>query len=292
MKNLFFGKAFLIITICIALASCSDNDEPNLISGEQLPAGNDSISLLAEIKNSELVFVDGGSFLMGAQAENPNEPNYDSQANKDESPVHQVSVSPFYIMKNEVTQALWEYVMTNADPDSIEEEKYLYPITNVSYETIVNEFIPRLNNITGIAYRLPTEAEWEYAARGGQKDEYTHSMGQTGEYLKFAGSNNASDVASFKLSKVAQIGTKASNALGLYDMSGNICEWCYDWYSEDCSTTGAINPQGATNGTKRVVRGGSWELVNDSYCRVSYKSAVTPNHMCDHIGFRLVVSAK
>ena len=292
MKNLFLKKVLLISAISVAIVSCSKEDDTIKISGNKIPAGQTTIDMFNEISNDELTFVEGGSFLMGAQNENSSLPNYDPQATKGEASVHQVSVSPFYIMKNEVTQALWQYVMYNVSPDSIDDSEYLYPITNVSYEDIVKEFIPRLNEITGIAYRLPTEAEWEYAARGGQKDEYTSSMGQLGEYFKFAGSNNASEVASFNLKSVAQIAQNAPNALGLYDMSGNVWEWCYDWLSEEYSENSTINPQGAPNGEKRVVRGGSWDLINDSYCRVSYKSAVVPDHKCDHIGFRLVVSAE
>ena len=292
MKKLFFRKALLISSICAVVSSCANNDEPNLISGDLLPANQNSISIFDEIKNSDLVFVDGGSYLMGAQRENPKSANYDDQASNTEGAVHQVSVSSFYIMKYEVTQALWEHVMAKVSPDSIDESKFLYPISEVSYEEVVNVFIPRLNELTGIAYRLPTEAEWEYAARSGKNDEYTASMGQSGEYFKFAGSNRASDVASFNLSDMSQVGKKRANALGLYDMSGNMWEWCNDWSSENYSSNPSINPQGAKNGEKRVVRGGGWNLINEASCRISYKSAVTPDHKCDHIGFRLVVSAK
>ena len=292
MKKTFLRKALLISAISIAFVSCSNDDEAIEISGNKIPAGQETVDMFNEISNDELIFVEGGSFLMGAQAKDPNSPNYDLQATKGEASVHQVSVSPFYVMKNEVTKALWQYVMDNVSPDSIDDSEYLYPITGVSYEDIVKVFIPNLNKITGISYRLPTEAEWEYAARGGQKDEYTRSMGQLGEYFKFAGSNNASEVASFNLKNVAKIAQNTPNALGIYDMSGNVWEWCNDWLSEEYSENSVINPQGASSGEKRVVRGGGWDLINDSYCRVSYKSAVVPNHKCDHIGFRLVVSAE
>ncbi len=291
MKKIFFGKALIISFICATTVSCSDNDDLNNNVGNLLPANKDSVCIFSEINNSELIFVEKGTFFMGAQAEDPNSPNFDSQACSDESSVHQVSVSSFYIMKNEVTQALWKYVMTNISSDSIKDSEYLYPVTDVSYTDVVNKFIPRLKEITNIAYRLPTEAEWEYAARGGQHNEYTRSMGQFGEYFKFAGSNNASDVASFGLNENSQIGTKIPNELGLYDMCGNVWEWCNDWYSDNYSVNHVINPQGADNGEKRVVRGGSWNLLNDSHCRISYKSAIAPEYKCEHIGFRLVVSA-
>lgn len=290
MKNLFFVKVLLVSVISMAIVSCSDDDEPNSVSGEKIPTGQKAVDLFIDIANDELVFVKGGSFLMGAQAQDPNSPNYDIQATKSESPVHQVAISSFYLMKNEVTQALWEYVVNNVSPDSMESSMNTHPICNVSYEKIINEFIPKLNKMTGIAYRLPTEAEWEYAARGGQEDSYTSSMGVIGEYLKFAGSNNSSLVACWGLNEVAPIKTKLPNALGVYDMSGNVWEWCSDWFSTQYSSNNTTNPQGASSGDKRVLRGGDWSNIEFN-SRVSYRSAVDPDHSCEHIGFRLAVSA-
>lgn len=290
MKKVFLKKVLLISAISVAFVSCSDDDDTIDVSGNKIPAGQESVDLFNDFNNDELVFVEGGSFLMGAQAEDVNSPNYDSQACTDESSVHQVSVSSFYIMKNEISQAIWDYVMFDIALDSIEASKFSYPVCNVSYDDIVNKFIPRLNKKTGIAYRLPTEAEWEYAARGGQNNEYNGSLGQIGEYFKFAGSNNADDVACYGLAEANKIASKTPNALNLYDMSGNMWEWCSDWYGAYPSKD-VINPQGASSGEKRVVRGGGWNNLNQ-YCRVSYRSAVEPNHNCDHIGFRLVVSAE
>ena len=170
-----------------------------------------------------------------------------------------------------------------------------YPAYNISYNDIIKKFLPRLNQITGIAYRLPTEAEWEYAARGGIKDEYTYSCGEKGEYFKFAGSNTSSIVANCSGEKVLKkedilIKTKKPNALGIYDMSGNVWEWCCDWYGE-YSTNESTNPTGPANGKKRVVRGGDWSNFSH-LSRVSYRTLADPDQKCEHIGFRLVVDAK
>lgn len=305
MEKSIFWKVLLVAAMSAPLFSCSDDDEPaSTISSNNLPVGEATVDMTDSLVNDELVFVEGGTFYMGAQANDANAVNYDEQAVDDEADVHLVSVSSFYMTKNEVTQALWNYVMYYATPDSTtiapldsvdrdfvnKASLHIAPAYNVTYNEIVNVFIPRLNKITGIAYRLPTEAEWEYAARGGQNDEYTSSLGQAGEYLKFAGSNNASAVASFGLSGINAVMAKQPNALGLYDMSGNVWEWCSDWYGE-YSANDATNPQGPSSGEKRVVRGGDWSNFSQ-YSRVSYRTAAAPDYLCNHIGFRLVVSAE
>ena len=261
--------------------------------------------IFSTIEKDDMVFVEGGTFTMGAQSSNSSSSNYDSEAFSLESPIHQVTVSDFYIGKYEVTQQLWEYVMKYSGPcaDGTTMSAYAsdvwlgsnpsssygvgdyYPAYYVSWEDIVNIFIPRLNKITGKTFRLPTEAEWEYAARGGNK-----SQG-----YKYAGSNTIGDVAwytSNSSSMTHPVGTKAPNELGLYDMSGNVWEWCSDWYSSSYySSSPSTNPTGPTSGSTRVYRGGSW-YNSANYCRVSYRGNGTPSNRYNHIGLRLVCTGQ
>ena len=154
------------------------------------------------------------------------------------------------------------------------------PVEQVSYED-VQEFITKLNQKTGKTFRLPTEAEWEYAARGGNK-----SKG-----YKYSGSNNLNDVAWYdgnSNSKTHPVKTKQANELGLYDMSGNVWEWCSDWYGV-YSSSSQTNPQGPNSGSYRVLRGGGW--FNDArYCRVSNRSDSYPSGSSDGSGFRLALA--
>ena len=217
-----------------------------------------------------MVFVEGGTFTMGATSEQG------SDAGSDESPTHQVTLSSFMIGKYEVTQALWTAVM-GSNPSYFKGDDL--PVEYVSW-TDCQSFITSLNSLTGLNFRLPTEAEWEYAARGGNK-----SMG-----YKYSGSNNIDDVAwytSNSSSKTHAVGTKQPNELGLYDMSGNVWEWCSDWYGS-YSSTSQTNPTGATSGTFRVYRGGSWNY-SARYCRVSNRNYDSPGGTSGFLGLRLVL---
>jgi formylglycine-generating enzyme required for sulfatase activity len=224
----------------------------------------------------DMVAVEGGTFMMGATKEQLNE-CYDG-----EKPAHYVTHSNYYIGKYLVTQRLWKRVMVGmplADPSKIKGDSL--PIESVSWNDIVNEFIPRLNATTGKTYRLPTEAEWEYAARGGVK-----SRG-----YKYAGSNNIDDVAWCRdnsSAKTHPVGTKKANELGIYDMSGNVCEWVNDWYGGYNSET-QTNPKGPPFGSNRVLRGGSWYNFA-RYCRVSFRFSFNPDYRYGYLGFRLAVS--
>ncbi len=241
----------------------------------------------------ELVYVEGGTFTMGATSEQGSD--YDSH----ERPTHSVTLSSYYIGKYEVTQQLWEYVMSyrgkaadgsnmsaytgvwlGANPSSTYGEGSYYPAYNVSWDDIVNKFLIRLNKITGKKYRLPTEAEWEYAARGGKK-----SKG-----YKYSGSNTIGDVAWYTSNsggKTHPVGQKQPNELGIYDMSGNVWEWCYDWYSS-YSSSPQTNPTGPTSGSYRMCRGGGCTDFVDP-CRVSYRYYYHPNNRGNRIGFRLAL---
>jgi formylglycine-generating enzyme required for sulfatase activity len=219
---------------------------------------------------SDMVYVQGGTFTMGCTSEQGND-CYDP-----EKPTHQVTLSSFYINKYEVTQALWSAVM-GSNPSRFKGCDQC-PVEKVSWND-VQEFIRKLNAMTGRRYRLPTEAEWEYAARGGR-----NSRG-----YKYSGSNNPGQVAWFSDNssiKTHPVGQKQANELGLYDMSGNVWEWCSDWYG-GYSSQSQTDPKGPSSGSYRVDRGGGWSSVSRSI-RLSSRGSNRPENSDDDLGFRLV----
>ena len=220
---------------------------------------------------NNMVYVSGGTFTMGATSEQG------SDAWDNEKPTHIVTLSSFYLCKYEVTQALWRAVMGN-NPSNLKGDNL--PVEQVSWNDCLT-FISRLNNLTGKKFRLPTEAEWEYAARGGNR-----SRG-----YKYSGSNNPSDVAWYEDnsgSKTHPVGSKSSNELGLYDMSGNVYEWCSDW-DGTYSSSSQTNPTGPSNGALRARRGGS-SLFNARNCRSSCRGGDATDGRYMNIGFRLALS--
>lgn len=216
-----------------------------------------------------MIRVEGGSFSMGSD---------DSDAGSDEKPVHSVSVSSFSIGKYEVTQKLWKAVM-GSNPSYFKGDNL--PVENVSWND-VQTFIRKLNQKTGKHYRLPTEAEWEFAARGGNR-----SRG-----YKYSGSNDLGSVAWYdgnSNSKTHTVGSKSPNELGIYDMSGNVCEWCQDWYDgKYYSSSPYSNPTSPSTGSYRVYRGGSWRS-RARLCRVSDRDGSSPGNHGDSLGFRLAL---
>ena len=217
----------------------------------------------------KMVNVEGGTFTMGATDEQGND------AHDYEKPAHEVTLSSFSIGQTEVTQALWQAVM-NYNPSSHTGDLNR-PVENVSWNTC-QTFITKLNEMTGKQFRLPTEAEWEFAARGGSK-----SQG-----YKYAGSNNIDDVAWYYLNAYVvgasspnyathAVATKAPNELGLYDMSGNVWEWCQDWYGSYTSEA-QTNPKGPEYGSYKVYRSGSWQHAA-IHCRVSERQRDAPSLM-------------
>lgn len=221
-----------------------------------------------------MVNVEGGTFTMGAT------PEQGDDATNFEKPAHQVTLSSFSIGQTEVTQALWLAVM-GTNPSEFT-GNLQNPVEMVSWDDC-QEFITRLNMLTGKSFRLPTEAEWEYAARGGNK-----SQGN-----KYAGSSNIDEVCWYTDNSDATthaVATKSPNELELYDMSGNVYERCQDWYYEDYSFISGeqINPTGPDSGTLRVMRGGSY-MIDANRCRVSRRGYITPTLKRNYIGLRLAL---
>ena len=213
------------------------------------------------------VLVAGGSFDMGCTRE--------QRDCESDEPVHWVTLSSYYIGQYEVTQAQWRAVMGN-NPSEFQGCDQC-PVERVSWED-VQEFIRRLNQRTGLKYRLPTEAEWEFAARGGNNSER----------YQYAGGNNLDEVGWYSRNaenKTHPVGQKKRNELGLYDMSGNVWEWCQDWYG-DYPSSAQTNPTGPATGAYRVLRGGSWR-GDPRYCRVAARSDDFPGNRFNFLGFRL-----
>ena len=217
----------------------------------------------------KMIEVEGGTFIMGAS-------DGDTNAQNNERPTHQVTLSGFQIGETEVTQALWTAVMASNPSHFSGYYTENNPVEQVSWIDC-QEFIAKLNQITGKHFRLPTEAEWEFAARGGNK-----SMG-----YKYSGSNIINEVAWYSSNATHEVATKAPNELGLYDMSGNVMEWCQDWY--DSYSDGAqTNPCGPVSGIYRVARNSGWNSV-EVYNRVSvrwWEDMTTTSHI---LGLRLAL---
>lgn len=241
---------------------------------ERLQGDNIKFKVRAEYTPSssglepDMVFVQGGTFQMG------------SNEGDDEKPVHSVTVGSFYIGKYEVTQKQWRNIMGSDPPELYFKGCAQCPVDNVSWND-VQEFIQKLNQRTGKTYRLPTEAEWEYAARGGKQ-----SRGYT-----YSGSNEVGEVAWYTENsgyKRYPVGQKKPNELGLYDMTGNVREWCNDWYGYDYyQSTPSSNPQGPSNGYFRVGRGGGSYNDKPAYQRVARRFSLSPSFRRLDTGFRL-----
>ena len=237
----------------------------------------------ADLKRlSEMVFVEGGTFRMGSTDD-------DKEAFDDEKPAHDVQLTSFYIGKYLVTQSLWKAVMNGENPSDVKGDER--PVENVSWEDIVQEFLPKLNKLSegsrpdGMEYRLSTEAQWEYAAKGGKFGEHFP--------FKYSGSDKLNEVGWYDDNshrETKPVGLKTPNLLGLYDMSGNVYEWCEDhWHSNYKS---APNDGSAwadrEAGTLRVVRSGYWD-GSAQFCRTTYRFINTPTYRLNFFGFRLAL---
>lgn len=251
--------------------------------------------------NFNMVYVTGGTFMMGGTSEQ-GETCY-----ANELPVHQVTVNDFSIGETEVTQGLWKAVMGE---DSSQQLKWdvrhglgdSYPVYRINW-TEIQEFITKLNQQTGLTFRLPTEAEWEFAARGGNHSQhYKYSGSDSLEEVAWMWRNsgdrylNGTD-AEWEIDEVEKnharkhpVKTKKANELGLYDMSGNVMELCADWYGK-YSSEAQVDPKGPPFGTHRVVRGGNWFAL-ERYCRVTFRHFRHLDYPRSELGFRLVLVRK
>jgi formylglycine-generating enzyme required for sulfatase activity len=249
-----------------------------------------------------MVHVAGGRFEMGATMEQGND------AYEREYPTHWVTLSDYQIGETEVTQELWETVMGTSVRQQREKansswslygEGGSYPMYYISWDEC-QEFIKKLNALTGCSFRLPTEAEWEYAARGGKESKgYTYcgsnTLDDVGWYWKNSGdkflngvdSDQDWDKVETNHCQTHPVGTMYANELGLYDMSVNVWEWCSDWYS-NYSESPQTNPKGPSTGSNRVYRGGGWNH-NARFCRVSFRSQASSGYRSYYLGLRLAL---
>lgn len=275
-KNIFTILVFILVlggtTGCIQHKS----------DQKRLPA----LSFTVNGESFEMIPVEGGTFIMGGTSEQGND------CENNEKPTHEETLPFFYIGKYEVTQKLWKAVMGTDFDQSYNSGCEDCPAEYISWND-TQKFISKLNTLTNKTFRLPTDIEWEYAARGGKYSEK----------YKYSGSNDIDEVAwyieNYQKSKYGDKGTthpvgmKKPNELGLYDMSGNVWEWCDNWYPQEYSQNGkSVHPGWPFNGTsaffRRVLRGGSWGGTAKG-CRVSYIDYDVPNYRDEYGGFRLVL---
>jgi len=265
------GEYYYVVLSCtettLVLRDPEHYEETGDETYKRVQEGSDPTIYTVNGVSFQMVSIVGGTFQMGS-----------TTGDDDEKPVHEVRVGSFAIGQTEVTQELWGTVM-GTNPSNFKGNKR--PVERVSWNDC-QTFIAKLNQLTGKTFRLPTEAEWEYAARGGiQSKGYTYSGSNSIEEVAWYTSNSGSTTH--------EVATKAPNELGLYDMSGNVWEWCQDWYGSDYYSSSVVNsPTGPSSGSSRVYRGGSWRN-NATYCRVAYRGHNSPTVSYNYLGLRLAL---
>ena len=265
--------AIVVVLVSILISSPDPDDTEAPIadsSSLHLTYDNATNSIIYGNHSYKMMYIDGGSFDMGATPEQVSE-SYDY-----EKPVHKVTLSSYRIGATEVPQWLWVAIMGN-NPSHFKGDNL--PVERVSWNDC-RDFISILNSLTGKNFNLPTEAQWEYAARGGSQ-----SRG-----YKYSGGDNLDAVAMYDGNsggKTHPVATKHPNELGLYDMSGNVWEWCRDWYV-DYDKSSQTDPIGQSSDGNRVCRGGSYSISARS-CRIASRGLTSPGDHCDYLGFRLAL---
>lgn len=237
------------------------------------------LNITADLAGMEFVRIEPGTFMMGSPSDEPERGDNESQ--------HKVTISkPFYMQTTEVTQGQWEAVMGN-NPSEFKDCGEDCPVENVSWYD-AQKFIKKLNRMTGNFYRLPTEAEWEYACRAGTTTPFytgnclsTNQANYYGDYPM-----PGCDKGKYR-NKTVPVASFSPNPWGLYDMHGNVYEWCQDWYDSDYPGGHVTDPEGPSSGDYRVLRGGSWG-DDAGYCRSANRGNYSPGGRNDDIGFRLV----
>ena len=277
-KATFFLVCFILSA---GLYSCKQKKEEVELDSvmmeevARLEAREDSIPALNDYTDTifgvplEMVYVQRGSLPLGGYPERDGERIF-----RDEQPVHVVDFSSYFISRYPVTQALWEAVM-NYNPSEFQDNA-MNPVNNVSWEE-ASLFCSKLSLISGQPYALPTEAQWEYAARGGNRSRGT----------MYSGSNMLPLVGCYSQSSPYPVGQYKPNELGVYDMSGGVWEWCYDWFGE-FSADSVFNPTGPEYGFHKVLKGGSW-CSDTLSCRIAHRSGASINTKTFHVGFRVVM---
>ena len=266
VRNKFI--ALLVLAAIVAVVCFFFDDLKRLVFPSSETENVEYIAQKDPTLGIEMVYVEGGTFMMGDED--------DDEAGSDKLP-HRVSLDSYYIGKYEVTVELWKAVMGYVPEACADIDRY--PVSGISWEE-AQDFVNELNVMTGKNYRLPTEAEWEYAARGGNK-----SRG-----CKYAGSHSAAKVAWYGEDNYKKyVGTKQPNELGIYDMSGNVEEWCHDWYDSDYYNRSPLrNPQGPSSGRNKVCRGG-YSSGDVEKCEVSYREYYDPSSTGYFRGLRLAL---
>jgi formylglycine-generating enzyme required for sulfatase activity len=276
MKNVYAGVIILLLALSVfgqgkVPKSAHHTKGQNKPNTQPSAALNPKLSEILKTIDASMVKVEGGGFIMGCTDEQ------DTDCYYWENPAHVVKLNSFYISKFDVTQRQWQTVMGTAPWWSKNCDDC--PVENVTWYD-VQLFINKINQVTGDFYRLPTEAEWEFAARGGNKFKGN----------KYPGTNDVYAVAWIDKNSNRQthpVGKKQPNELGLYDMSGNVWQWCADWFDDQYyKESPASNPEGPRKGSYRVLRGGSWWEDPDN-CRVSNRDRYPPDAGDDDVGFRL-----
>ena len=267
-KSLFLVSTLIL---CGLLSSCG--------------GASDTLTVTVSNVSFKMVHVKAGTFTMGCTPEQATFPRGDWEVEDDYDRaayerVHQVSLtSDYYIGETEVTQELYEAVM-GVNPSGFANGAK-YPVETVSYNDAM-AFCQKLSEMTGRTFTLPSEAQWDYAARGGHK--------ASAEQTVFSGSDNLDEVGWYMDNAdetTHEVATRKPNALGVYDMTGNVWEWCRDFWCDNFGSDPVTDPEGPSDGTKHVDRGGSWNKVA-SHCRLSFRYGLNPDYKANNLGFRVV----